>query len=120
MTLAGTDTKVGLADCGSGVEQLLALSTFLLTTRPGTRVLLDEPHTFLHASAEREFMNLLMEDRERSYIISTHSPVMMNAVPPDRITNVVRGEQGSLSVTDGNVVGPILRSLGYKNSDFLL
>src|SRR6266852_3170837 len=120
LTLAGTDTKVPLEFCGSGVEQLLALITFLLTTPAGTTILLDEPHTYLHPSAEREFISLLMEDHERNYVISTHSPVMMNAVPADRITNIIAGEQGSFRGSDLKSVGPILQSLGYKNSDFLL
>lgn len=61
-----------------------------------------------------------MEDNERNYIISTHSPVMMNAVPADRIINIVQGERGSFKGSDQQSVGPILLSLGYKNSDFLL
>lgn len=120
LTLAGTDTKVQLGFCGSGVEQLLALITFLLTTPAGTTILLDEPHTYLHPSAEREFISLLMRDHERSYVISTHSPVMMNSVPADRIINIVASEQGSFKGSDPHSVGPILQSLGYKNSDFLL
>jgi len=120
LTLAGTDTKVPLEFCGSGVEQLLALITFLLTTPAGTTILLDEPHTYLHPSAEREFISLLMADQERNYIISTHSPVMMNSVPSDRIINIIAGEQGSFKASDPHSVGPILQSLGYKNSDFLL
>ena len=120
LTLAGTDTRIPLGLCGSGVEQLLALTTFLLTIPSGTTVLLDEPHTYLHPSAEREFVSLLMEDTEKNYIISTHSPVMMNAVTSDRIINVVSGEEGSFRGSDPKSVGPILLSLGYKNSDFLL
>lgn len=120
LTLTGTDNTIPLGFCGSGVEQLLALSTFLLTTPPGTTILLDEPHAYLHPSAEREFISLLMEDNERNYIVSTHSPVMMNAVPADRIINIVAGEQGSFKGSDPESVGPILLSLGYKNSDFLL
>jgi hypothetical protein len=91
-----------------------------LTTPIGTTILLDEPHVYLHPSAEREFISLLMGDHERNYVISTHSPVMMNSVPADRITNIVAGEQGSFKGSDPLSVGPILHSLGYKNSDFLL
>jgi len=120
LTLKGTDTRVPLGFCGSGVEQLLALSTFLLSTPAGTTLLLDEPHVYLHPSAERAFISLLMEDHERKYVISTHSPVMMNSVPADRIINILAGETGSFHGSDPESVGPILASLGYKNSDFLL
>jgi ABC-type transport system involved in cytochrome c biogenesis ATPase subunit len=120
LTLAGTDTRIPLGLCGSGVEQLLALTTFLLTIPAGTTVLLDEPHTYLHPSAEREFISLLMDDTAKNYVISTHSPVMMNAVTSDRIINVVSGEEGSFRGSNPKSVGPILLSLGYKNSDFLL
>lgn len=120
LTLRGTDTKVPLTNCGAGVEQLLVLVTFLLITPPGTTILMDEPHTYLHPSAEREFVALLMQDKDRSYVVSTHSPVLINSVPPERIINVVAGEEGSFKGSETDLIGPILQSLGYKNSDFLL
>ena len=40
--------SVPLSRCGTGVEQVLALATFILTAPAGSMLLLDEPHSYLH------------------------------------------------------------------------
>jgi predicted ATPase len=88
LTEALTNRRIPLSNCGTGVEQILTLATFVLTTpKPGI-ILMDEPHSYLHPTAERSLVQFLHEHSEHKYLISTHSAVLMNAVEPDRIIYV--------------------------------
>ncbi|MGD0401619.1 MAG: AAA family ATPase [Candidatus Acidiferrales bacterium] len=121
LTLTGRmgGPAIPLTHCGTGVEQVLALGAFVLAAPTGSILLLDEPHSYLHPSAEREIINFLQEHSEHRYVISTHSAILINAVPPDRVFAV-----SSPRITRANRQQPaqtaaLLHSLGYKNSDFL-
>jgi AAA domain, putative AbiEii toxin, Type IV TA system len=117
LTESRTNRKIALENCGTGVEQILALATFVLTTpKPGV-VLLDEPHSYLHPTAERALVRFLGEHAEHSYIISTHSAVLMNSVEPDRITHVSPLGRGYSRSEDAPETSRILFDLGYRNSD---
>ncbi len=116
----GTDRDIPLTHSGAGIEQILAIVTFAATAEPGAILLLDEPHSFLHPSAERQLMQFLGEDRDHTYIIATHSAVIINSVEAERITYVEGPGSPRLdrnSSADG--IGRILLDLGYRNSDIL-
>ncbi len=119
LTLRGSEKKIRLTHCGTGVEQVLTLATFVLTSPPGSIILLDEPHSYLHPSAERELITFLQAHDEHRYLIGTHSAVLINSVPPNRIIHLEPGETGARGKQDTTEVSPILHTLGYKNSDFL-
>lgn len=80
LSVRGTSLEVPLERCGTGVEQLLTLATQIVTSDPGTIILLDEPHSFLHPDAERKLMHFLEENKDKQFVIATHSAVMMKAV----------------------------------------
>jgi energy-coupling factor transporter ATP-binding protein EcfA2 len=119
LTRRDMNEKVPLTHCGTGVEQVLALATFVLTSAPGTIILLDEPHSYLHPTAERQVVDFLFSHREHRYVISTHSAILINSVPADRI--LVLGESNTISAPSSETpsVPALLHSLGYKNSDLL-
>ena len=119
LTRRDTDEKVPLTHCGTGVEQVLALATFVLTSVPGTIVLLDEPHSYLHPSAERQVVDFLFSHTEHRYIIATHSAILINAVPPDRILVLTDSNTVPPPISDHPSVPALLHSLGYRNSDLL-
>lgn len=119
LTERSTSRRIPLENCGTGVEQIISLATFILTTpKPGT-ILLDEPHSYLHPTAERALVGLLQESSEHFYVVSTHSAVLMNSVPSDRITLVTSPGQPYKPVPDQTPVAGILLDLGYRNSDAL-
>src|SRR5712664_1232033 len=119
LTRRDTNEKVPLTHCGTGVEQVLALATFVLASGPGTIILLDEPHSYLHPTAERQVVDFLFSHTEHRYVISTHSAILINSVPPDRI--LVLGKSNTIGApsSESSSVPTLLHSLGYKNSDLL-
>ena len=120
-SLPGANRRDKLSHAGTGVEQILALATLIIAAHEQTLFLLDEPHSFLHPSAERELLRLLEEHSEHKYLISTHSPVILNAVSTRSIVYLERGkepERKTQSTTPG--LPEIYSHMGYKNSDFLL
>jgi predicted ATPase len=75
------DDPVPLEQCGTGVAQMLALATGILTA-PGPRVfLIDEPQAYLHPHAERSLLRLLSQHPEHQYVIATHSNFLLSARP---------------------------------------
>lgn len=119
LTLRGSEKKIRLTHCGTGVEQVLTLATFVLTSPLGSIILLDEPHSYLHPSAERELITFLQAHDEHRYLIGTHSAVLINSVPPNRIIHLAPEETGARRKQETTEVSSILQTLGYKNSDFL-
>lgn len=117
-TQRATGKNIPITHCGTGVEQILTLATFVVTSPPGTIICVDEPHSYLHPAAERSLMDFLQRHSEHRYLIATHSPVILNSVSPDRVLNVTLNESGRGVVTR-SAVPEVLRSLGYRNSDFL-
>ena len=119
LTETSTDRRIPLENCGTGVEQILTLATFILTTAKPGLILLDEPHSYLHPTAERALVQFLEEHSEHSYIISTHSAVLINSVPPDRITYTRPPGRPYESFPEPSDTPRILFELGYRNSDAL-
>ena len=119
LTISRQDTEPAfpLTHCGTGVEQVIAIAAFVLTSPRGSTLLLDEPHAYLHPTAEREVMAFLQEHREHRYVISSHSAILINSVTPDCIIDVASAKTEKPSAE--NATGALLHSLGYKNSDLL-
>jgi len=119
LTARHNDRTVPLTHCGTGVEQVLALGAFVLTAPAGSTLLLDEPHSYLHPSAEREIIAFLLEHSEHRYVISTHSAILINAVPPDKVIAVSSPKMTRPNGERVPETAALLHSLGYRNSDFL-
>jgi len=119
LTSKRTNEKVPLTHCGTGVEQVLALATFVLTAGPGTIILLDEPHSYLHPTAERQVTDFLFSHSELRYVIATHSAILINSVTPDRILVLGGSDVITESSTRSDSLPSLIHSLGYKNSDLL-
>ncbi len=122
LTLRGSEHHVPLGQTGSGVEQLLALASLVEASPPDSTVYLDEPHSFLHPSAERSFVEFLNSQTGKIIVVSTHSSVFINSVEPERITLLAAPGNGfEASRVRGNAdVHTLLRDLGYTTSDLLL
>jgi AAA ATPase domain/AAA domain, putative AbiEii toxin, Type IV TA system len=119
LTRSNDGEQILLSHCGTGVEQVLALATFVLTAPTGATILLDEPHSYLHPTAEHDLIAFLLQHKEHSYFISTHSAIMINAVPADRIIALTGPNVTATDSSKSSDVASVLHDLGYRNSDFL-
>lgn len=70
------DQPVRLRFCGSGVEQMLALTVGILTASEPRIFLIDEPQAYLHPHAERSLLALFERYPQHQYILVTHSPLL--------------------------------------------
>ena len=109
--------NIPLTHCGTGVEQILVLATFVVTSTPGSIICIDEPHSYLHPSAERELLRFLSGHSEHRYLIASHSPVVLNSVTPENVVHIRTDERGGNRLSHGMPMPDILFSVGYRNSD---
>jgi len=118
LTRNGGNTKIPLSHCGTGVEQILALATFVVASPQGTVMLIDEPHSFLHPTAERLLLEFLQRNQQHKYVITTHSAIFINAVPAFQITHLT-GKGYGIAERKQYSATQLLFDLGYQNSDLL-
>lgn len=112
---------IELKDCGTGVGQVLLIVAVVLFNAPGKIIMIDEPHAFLHPQAERELAEFLLNHLEHSYVIATHSPVLINALKPNNIYAVKRDKNGTSVKSVLNDIESkydLINSLGFNLSDF--
>lgn len=83
-----TDLPVlDIASAGSGFHQVLLILAFLYA-RPATIVMLDEPDAHQHVILQQQIYDRLRgiaERRGSQLVVATHSEVLINNTPPERI-----------------------------------
>ncbi|MBM6402606.1 AAA family ATPase [Phycicoccus sp. MQZ13P-5] len=74
------ERMVPVEEVGSGLQSLLVIGLLKGMVSQGSRVrlLLEEPETFLHPSAQRELARSLLDNRDLWFIASTHSSAMID------------------------------------------
>jgi len=108
---------ISLKHCGTGLEQYLAIVTAIVVAEEPQLFLIDEPHSFLHPFAEKKLLELMFEHPQHQYIIATHSPLMLNSVPPESIRLLKRNEDdGSVFCSDYDI-NETISELGLAPSD---
>lgn len=113
------DQPVPLRFCGSGVEQMLALTLGVLTA-PGPRIfLIDEPQAYLHPHAERSLLALFERYPQHQYLIATHSPLLLNSRPLDQ-SRLVTMEGGQTVVVEPAAADEVLDEIGIRAADLWL
>jgi predicted ATPase len=109
-----------LHEMGGGVEQLLMVATVLLTTQETSTLFLEEPESHLHPGALRFLLEKLATGG-RQVFVTTHSPVLLNAVRTQKVFKVTySGKRTKVSVVGADSLGPLLGEIGARNSDVLL
>lgn len=117
------DFKVSINDMGTGTEQIIGLITAVITAEQSSVFLIDEPHVFLHPEAERKLIKFLKKHPEHQYILTTHSPIMINSVDSSCI-NLIKNNDGILSITkidtieNVNKFNLLFEELEFNPSDF--
>lgn len=112
----GQDQPIPLEECGSGFSHVLVMLTVLHSQRDKI-VLYDEPHVYLHPSAEKAIYDLAKEHDSHHFIFTTHSPILIN-YPCKKNVYLVTKNDGQSSFTSLEDVGKVLDDIGLKNSDF--
>ncbi len=117
------DRNVALSDVGTGLTQLLHLIASVLLMPSGRTMLIEEPTAYLHPAAERLLASFIRAHPEHAYVISTHSPIFISALEPDRVVLLRRDATGiDLSPVIGSDVTmrQVLRELGVQPGDLAL
>lgn len=89
-------SDVSLDDAGTGLARMLHLIACVLIYEAGRVFLIDEPTTHLHPGSEKVLAEFLRGHTEHDYVISTHSPIFINAIDPDRAWLITRDERGTV------------------------
>jgi len=79
------DLAIPLANCGTGVGQVLAILYVVLTADSPQIIVIDEPQSFLHPGAARKLIQTLKDHPEHQYVIATHSPTIISAASPEKV-----------------------------------
>ncbi|PCD05697.1 hypothetical protein CMV16_21950 [Peribacillus simplex] len=114
----GGGKPIALYNCGSGFTHVLLLLS-VLYTKENSVVLFDEPHVFLHPSAEKAIYDLINDTDYHQYFLTTHSPILIN-YPFDKQVFHVKKENGVSNYSGLNVMKELLSEIGVNNSDFAL
>jgi len=88
------------SELSTGSIALLALlSIILLPSNNGKTILIEEPEAYLHPKAISDLMTLLKNLAEdRTIVISTHSPIILNSLNADQVS-VIRLNENNLAFT---------------------
>ena len=114
----GDDKLFELSNCGSGYSHVL-LFLCVLYSKTSQIVLFDEPQAFLHPSAEKAIYDLIAEEGEQQYFLTTHSPILIN-YPFDKNIIYVKRVENESRYTKLNQIQDVLSDIGVRNSDFAL
>lgn len=78
--------KVPVEQVGSGLQSLLSIGLIRSMSGPGAvRLLLEEPESFLHPSAQRELARILLDTKDLKFIASTHSTAMVDEASVENV-----------------------------------
>ncbi len=126
--LTNNGLRLPLSAYGTGVHELVILVTAVLSLE-NTICCIEEPEIHLHPTLQREFIGFIIKNTTNQYLISTHSPTLINAhttMPPEARDQV---QVFHLWLENGATVGgPVLEDqhslialsdLGVRASDIL-
>lgn len=93
------DLAISLADSGTGVGQTLAILYVAVTSEAtiSRTIVIDEPNSFLNPGAAKKLVNILREFDHIQFIISTHSPEIIQAAQPQTLS-VIHWSNGASTV----------------------
>lgn len=114
----GSKEFIPLYKCGSGFTHVLLLLV-VLYTKEESIILFDEPHVFLHPSAEKAIYDLINETNHHQYLLTTHSPILIN-YPFEKKIFHVKKEDGKSNYFELEILKELIQEIGISNSDFAL
>lgn len=115
------DLRIPLAECGTGLGQVLAILFVVLTKTDPQVIIIDEPNTFLHPGASKKLIEILKSHPQHQYIISTHSPEIVRSANPQNVLFLTHndGETHIETIDPENIehVKQVLLEFGSNLSD---
>ena len=91
------DLAFDLADCGSGVGQVLSMLYVLHSATQPKTIIIDEPNSFLHPGAARKLMEVFQDFPQHQYIITTHSTETISSIREASL-HLVKWQKGESTV----------------------
>lgn len=106
---------------GTGIEELLVLALTVATTHDSV-ICIEEPEIHLHPTLIRRLVECLQQDEcGNRFILSTHSPTLINA-PGVSVTHVIKRDGVSYARTVSGITEGrnVLDDIGVRASDILM
>lgn len=114
------DLAIPLAECGTGVGQILSI-LYVVMRSSGNVIVIDEPNSFLHPRAAKALIGILKEDQSNQYVISTHSPEIIVSSDPDRFFSLRFSDEKTsvceVARSDLASIRQVLGEIGAQLSD---
>jgi predicted ATPase len=107
------------AFAGSGELAVVRAVIEILSYPKYTLVLLDEPETSLHPGAQERFLGFLLEIIRTQHIqvvISTHSPTLVNLLPPSAIRTLEETTDGKMQIVEVTHPEAAFNVLGHQSN----
>jgi predicted ATPase len=115
------DLAFALAECGTGIGQVLSILYVVLTAEQPRALLIDEPQSFLHPGAIRKLLEIFAAHPQHQYIITTHSPTALASFPPSTLTLLTMDDPKSIArqvnPTEATELRAVLAEVGARLSD---
>jgi predicted ATPase len=117
-----SDLAIYLSESGLGLGQIMSMLFVALTSDYPRTILIDEPQNFLHPGAIRKFFSIMNHYFPiHQYIVSTHSPIVISAMNPESIIQLVKINSEStgknIDSNDKRSIESLLSLLGIRFSD---
>lgn len=113
----GENDWIPASNCGLGLQDLLILLWFAID--PNKNILLiEEPESHMHPEMQRKVLEFFRTQKEKQFIITSHSNVFVNSAYADKVfyTNF----EEDIKVYDATNRAAVLSNLGYSVTDNLV
>ena len=103
---------------GSGESAVAKLVHKIFSAQEGTLLLLDEPEVSLHPGAQKRLLNYILEnvrDKGLQVVISTHSPAIVEELPPEAIVVMNQTAQNKFDPIPNVAADVAFQYIGHTN-----
>lgn len=106
------------AFAGSGESAVAKLVHKIFLAKEGTLLLLDEPETSLHPGAQKRLLEFILKnvrDKGLQVVISSHSPAIVEELPPEAIVVMNQSAQNKFTPIQNVEANVAFQYIGHTN-----